>query len=100
MTLNDILEDIHALEQDLLTFERKYGVLSETFYKSYRNGEEPADEAWVLDWSAWAGTFEIFLRRQEQYRAAIQTLESKTQTLSDLIKRTARRESIPIPEPV
>jgi len=100
MTLNEILEDIHASEQDLLTFERKYGVLSETFYKSYRNGEEPADEGWVLDWSAWAGTFEIFLRRQEQYRAAIQTLESKTQTLSDLIKRTARRESIPIPEPV
>ena len=71
MTLDDILQDIHALEQDLQSYERKYGVLSETFYESYMNGEEPDDDAWVMDWSAWAGTYEIWLRRKEQYRAAI-----------------------------
>ncbi len=43
MTLDGILLDIHALEQDLQAFERKYGVLSETFYESYTRGEEPAD---------------------------------------------------------
>ena len=31
MTLDEILRDIHALEEDLLVFERKYGVLSDTF---------------------------------------------------------------------
>ena len=29
MTLNEILQDIHAMEEDLLMFERKYGVLTE-----------------------------------------------------------------------
>ena len=46
MTLDDILQDIHALEQDLQTFERKYGVLTETFYESYMSGEEPENDAW------------------------------------------------------
>ena len=45
MTLDEILRDIHAMEEDLLTYERKYGVSSDTFYESYRNGEEPADNA-------------------------------------------------------
>ena len=38
MTLDDILQDIHVLEQDLQTYERKYGVLSETFYESLPEG--------------------------------------------------------------
>jgi len=96
MTLDEILQDIHAMEQDLQNFERKYGVLSETFYESYMNGEEPEDEAWVTDWSAWAGVYEIWLRRREQYRSAIQTLHSRSLPLSKLIERTARRESIPV----
>ncbi len=96
MTLEDILQDIHALAQDLQSYERKYGVLSETFHESYMKGEEPEDEAWVRDWSAWAGTYEIWLRRREQYRAVIQTLQTHALPLSNLIERTARRESIPV----
>ena len=96
MTLEEILQDIHAMEQDLQSFERKYGVLSETFYESYMKGEEPENEAWVRDWSAWAGVYEIWLRRREQYRAAIQSLHSQALPLSKLIERTARRETIPV----
>ena len=47
MELQEILSDIHALEEELLSFERKYGIRSETFYAAYRNGEEPEDERWV-----------------------------------------------------
>jgi len=97
MTLDEILQDIHALEEDMLTYERKYGVLSETFYESYINGEEPADDAWVLDWNDWAGAYEIWLRRHEQYREVIQSLRERSQTLSAVIERTARREPIPVP---
>ena len=79
------------------TYERKYGVLTETFYESYINGEEPADDAWVLDWNDWAGTYEIWLRRREQYREIIQSLREHSQTLSDVIARTARRERRPDP---
>ena len=96
MTLDEILRDIHAMEEDLLTYERKYGVLSDTFYESYRNGEEPADDAWVLDWSDWAGAYEIWLRRRRQYQEAMNALKAHTR-LSTLIERAARREPIPIP---
>jgi hypothetical protein len=96
MKLDEILQDIHALREDLLVFERRYGVLSETFYESYISGEEPADDAWVLDWSEWAGTYEIWLRRRDQYREIIRSLKERFQTLSALIERTARRETVHI----
>lgn len=50
LTLQDIIADIHALNEDLAMYERKYGVLSQTFYDSWQRGEEPDDDAWVLDW--------------------------------------------------
>lgn len=98
MTLDEILRDIHALEEDLLAFERKYGVLTETFYAAYQSGEEPEHDAWVLDWGEWAGTYEILLERQERYRQAIQALlqEATIPSLSHLIGRTARHESLPV----
>ncbi len=96
MTLQEIMADIHALNDDLETYERKYGVLSETFYESYTTGEEPEDDAWVLDWADWAGAYKILLRRQEQYHRAIQSLREQSRTLSSIIERTARHEPIPV----
>ena len=43
MTLDDVLRDIHAIRENLLVFERKYGVPTEMFYEAYRRGEEPVD---------------------------------------------------------
>ena len=96
MTLQEIITDIHALKDDLETYERKYGVLSETFHEAYSKGEEPEEESWVLDWADWAGAYKILLRRQEQYRHAIQALKRDSQSLIQVIGRTARHESIPI----
>jgi len=39
--------DIRALEEELLEFERKYGIRSETFYAGYITGEEPEHEKWL-----------------------------------------------------
>jgi hypothetical protein len=44
MNIRDILADIHALEEELLGFERKFGIRSETFYAAYGSGEEPEDD--------------------------------------------------------
>ena len=96
MTLQDIIEDIHALTEDVEVYERKYGVLSETFYESYLNGEEPEDDAWVLDWGDWAGAYKILLRRQKQYRHTMQALQKQAVTLAAVIGKTTRREPIPI----
>ncbi|MFQ5614705.1 MAG: hypothetical protein ACE5H9_21505 [Anaerolineae bacterium] len=96
MTLDDILQDIYALEDEMRTYERKYGILSETFYESYVNGEEPSDEAWVQDWTAWASAYKVWLRRREQYRATIQSLRTETQTFAQMIEKTARHDPIPV----
>ena len=69
MTLNDILQDIHALKDELRVYERKYNVLSEIFYKAYTDGKEPPDDTWVRDWTAWASAYQLWLRRREQHRA-------------------------------
>ncbi len=86
MTLQDIIADIHALTEDLEVYERKYGVLSETFYELYMSGEEPEDDSWVLDWADWAGTYKILLRRQEQYRRTIFTCTYGRDRTSDIKK--------------
>jgi hypothetical protein len=51
VTLNEVIQDIHALQEDLLVYEHKYGILSETFYESYIQGDEPPDHASVLEWN-------------------------------------------------
>jgi hypothetical protein len=96
LTLKEIIEDIHALFQDIEIYERKYGVLSETFYESYINGEEPEQDSWILDWSDWAGAYKILLRRQDQYRKTIKALLDQDQSIIRVIERTTKRESIPV----
>lgn len=96
MTLQDILDDIHAINEDLEAYESKYGVLSETFYESYTNGEEPENEYWVLDWADWAGAYKILIRRKEQYYRTIQDLRKQSQTLVGVIQRTVRHEPISV----
>lgn len=72
MTFYEILSDIHAINEELEKYEQKYGVLSDAFYKWYCRGEEPEDDSWVLDFSMWAGLYEIKLEREKMYREIIQ----------------------------
>lgn len=66
MNIRDILADIHTLEEELLEFERKFGIRSETFYAAYVSGEEPEDERWVLDFGEWASVYRTWLTRQAE----------------------------------
>ena len=86
MILEELLADIHALEEDLLAFERKYGIRSETFYAAYVAGEEPEDDRWVLDFGEWASVYRTWLGRQAAYRDAIQQLQKKEASLEGLIR--------------
>jgi hypothetical protein len=97
MTLDEILQDIYALTDAMRAYERKYGVLSETFYESYSSGEEPPEEAWVRDWTARASAYELVLRRRDQYRAALNALRAQGHTTSTVIQKAARHEPIPVP---
>ena len=89
MTLRELLADIHALEEDLMGFERKYGLRSETFYPAYMGGEEPEEEQWVLDFGEWAGVYRTWLARQAEYRNEIQRLQHSDATLAGLIRVAA-----------
>lgn len=97
MTLDDILQDIYALETEMRSYERTYGVLSATFIEAYSSGEEPPDDSWVRDWTAWASGYHLWLRRLSQYDSAIRSLRQEASTMSGVIARTARHEPIPVP---
>jgi len=86
MNIRAILADIHALEEELLAFERKYGVRSETFYAAYTSGEEPEDESWVLDFGEWASVYRTWLARQAEYRNEVQRLQGNAPSLAGLIQ--------------
>lgn len=86
MGLRELLADIHALEEELLAFERNYGIRSETFYAAYAGGEEPEDESWTLDFGEWASVYRTWLARQAQYRNEVQRLQQDALSLSGLIR--------------
>ncbi len=89
MDLRDLLLDIHALEEELLAFERKYGIRSETLYASYAAGEEPEQEEWVMDFGEWASVYRTWLTRQAAYRNEVQRLLQQDNSLSSLIQVAA-----------
>jgi hypothetical protein len=87
MNSNDILIDIHALEEELLEFERKYGIRSESFYAAYMNGEEPEDDSWVLDFGEWASVYRTWIKRQAEYRNQIQQEQRSKSSLFELVRK-------------
>jgi hypothetical protein len=86
MDLTILVQDIHRLNHQLERFERKYGIMSETFYESYIAGEEPEDDAWVLDFEKWAGLYEVWRDRQEAYRQAVQRLRVEQTSIFKIIQ--------------
>jgi len=89
MQLGEILADIHALEEELMAFERQYGLRSETFYPAYLNGEEPEDDRWVLDFGEWASVYRTWLSRQADYRNEVQRLQPNVHSIIGLVRAAA-----------
>lgn len=88
--MRDIIRDIHALAEELAAYERRYGILSETFYDAYRRIEEPAAEHVPLDWSEWAGVYETLRRRRGEYQAIVEDLRQGSGDLFGLVELTRR----------
>ena len=89
MNIREILSDIHALEEELLYFERRYGIRSETLYAAYVTGEEPEEDDWVLDFGEWASVYKIWLARQAEYRNEIQRNQRQAPSLVGLVQEMA-----------
>ncbi len=86
MGLREILSDIHALEEELLTFERKFGVRSETFCAAYMGGEKPEDAGGVLDFGESASVYRMWLARQADYRNEVQRQQGDAPSIAGLIR--------------
>jgi hypothetical protein len=64
MTLQEVIQDIHALNADLEVFEKKYGALSKDFYRLYVAGELRDEEIEEIDeYGAWAAAYKMKMRR-------------------------------------
>lgn len=72
MSLIEIIQDIHAMDEELRHYEARYGLRSEYFYELYRAGrlsdEDPLE---ARDYSDWAACYEIKRHREELYDALI-----------------------------
>jgi hypothetical protein len=78
------------MREDLLVFERKFGVPPEMFYEAYRSGEEPADASWVLDWSEWAASYQILHERLiKRYRIPAPGLSFQNPNIPFLLEEIA-----------
>jgi hypothetical protein len=89
MTSQQLLADIHALESEILGFERKYGIRSEIFYPAFIAGDEPENDEWVLDFSEWASVYRTWLTRQAEYRNEIERTQPEKGSLAGLIHVSA-----------
>jgi len=64
LTLDGIIEDLQAIEPQLLQFEKKYKLLSAYFYKLYQTGKLECEE----EFQEWAALYEIKLHRIRIFR--------------------------------
>lgn len=73
MTLLEIIQDIHAMDEELWHYESRYGLRSRYFYDLYQTGklrdEDPVESR---DYADWAACFEIRHHREELYDSLVQ----------------------------
>lgn len=67
LTLSQVIQDLHAIEDRLQEFEEKYQLLSDTFYKLYL-AEKVEDN---LEFTEWIGLYKMKLEREADYEAAV-----------------------------
>jgi hypothetical protein len=64
VTLQEIIQDIHGLDRELVQLEKRYGLLSLDFYHLYKAGELEQSR----DFLQWVGYYEAKLERETRYR--------------------------------
>ena len=71
MTLEEIIQDLHALDARLRAYERKYGITSADFYELYRQGlldDEGFEQS--TEYVRWASAYTLKLKRAAAFELA------------------------------
>ena len=68
MELQDIIQDLHALEERIRAYERKYGITSRDFYELYQAGllDDEGFEK-TQEFTRWASAYEMKLEREAAF---------------------------------
>lgn len=64
ITIDEILKDIHAIQEHLKNFEEKYKLISSDFYKLYKANKLEQSR----DFIEWLGFYKIMLDRVREYK--------------------------------
>jgi hypothetical protein len=64
MTLYEVIESLHNLENRMQVFEKEYNLISEDFYRLARSGRLEQSK----DFIKWLGYYELWLSRKELYQ--------------------------------
>ena len=72
MTLEEIIQDLHALEERIRTYERKYGITSRHFYELYQQGllDDDGFEQ-TMEFTRWASAYEMKLEREAAFEKMV-----------------------------
>ena len=101
MTLMELIQDIHAMDEELWHYEARYGLRSQYFYELYKAGQlRDEDPVETCDYTDWAACYEIKRHREELYDALVRDMMQKTKSqqaisLADL-KLTLEPQVMPI----
>jgi hypothetical protein len=68
MELENIIQDLHALEERVRAYERKYGITSADFYELYQGGllDDDGFEK-TQELTHWASAYEMKLEREADF---------------------------------
>ncbi|MCU0288831.1 MAG: hypothetical protein MUF15_20850 [Acidobacteria bacterium] len=77
MTLEEIIQSIHSIENYLQKFEEKYKLRSDDFYKMVQQDKLEH----TPDFLEWLGIYEIKLKREKQYHKEVSDIISSKRSI-------------------
>ena len=81
MTLADVIQDIHAMDEELWHYEARYGLRSQYFFELYKAGQlRDEDPSEIRDYTDWAACFEIKRHREQLYDSMVRNVLQKAKT--------------------
>jgi len=101
VTLTEIIQDIHAMDEELWHYEARYGLRTPYFYELYKAGQlQDEDPLETRDYTDWAACYEIKRHREELYEAAVQDMLRKAKGRGDISLSDLKLALQPVPTPV